>query len=185
MRKCIGCGELKPKEEYRKKQSRCKQCQKIYNKEYVARNKEKLEIQWAEYRSKNKDKAKVYISVWQKQNADKVSKNNKAYTSRYPDRVKARHLEYSKNNRDKYNAATTKYRTAKAQRTAPWADEGAIKAIYKEAARITKETGIPHHVDHIVPLQGKTVSGLHWEGNLQILTGSDNQSKGNRLVANG
>lgn len=56
-----------------------------------------------------------------------------------------------------------------------------IKAIYKEAKRLTQETGIVHHVDHIVPLKGKDVRGLHVPWNMQILTASENCRKGNRL----
>lgn len=76
---------------------------------------------------------------------------------------------------------TNKRRAAKLHRTPPWADEAAIHAVYAEAQRITRDTGIPHHVDHIVPLQGKTVSGLHVHTNLQILTGSENSKKRNRF----
>ncbi|MEY5099605.1 MAG: Burkholderia phage Mica [Pseudomonadota bacterium] len=64
---------------------------------------------------------------------------------------------------------------------APWADSRAVRAIYAEARRISRETGVPHHVDHIIPLQGEYVSGLHVETNLRIVEGAENLRKGNRL----
>lgn len=57
----------------------------------------------------------------------------------------------------------------------------AIRQIYREAQRLTAEAGIPHHVDHVIPLQGRNVSGLHVHTNMQILTGSDNSKKWNRF----
>jgi hypothetical protein len=80
---------------------------------------------------------------------------------------------------------------AQIRATPPWADPKKIAAIYEEAAKLTAETGIPHHVDHIVPLQGpvatygpfkgmRIVFGLHWEGNLQVIPARDNVCKGNR-----
>lgn len=74
-----------------------------------------------------------------------------------------------------------KRRAARLRRTPPWADEAAIRAIYARARALTVETGIEHHVDHEVPLQGRLVSGLHVEHNLQILTGSENSRKRNRF----
>ena len=62
-----------------------------------------------------------------------------------------------------------------AQRTPSWADSNAIAAIYRKA----RELG--HTVDHVVPLQGKNVSGLHVEYNLQILSRAENSAKGNRF----
>jgi hypothetical protein len=74
-----------------------------------------------------------------------------------------------------------KRRASKLQRTPSWADMAAIKAFYVEARRLTVATGIPHHVDHEIPLQGRLVSGLHVHTNLQILTGSENSKKRNRF----
>lgn len=74
-----------------------------------------------------------------------------------------------------------KRRVAKLQRTPPWANQDAIRAIYAEAVRLTRETGIEHHVDHTIPLQGELVSGLHVENNLQVLPWRENILKRNRF----
>ena len=66
--------------------------------------------------------------------------------------------------------------------TPKWADLAAIKQLYLERARISKESGVEYHVDHIVPLQGKIVCGLHVHYNLQILMAAENLRKHNRLV---
>lgn len=74
-----------------------------------------------------------------------------------------------------------KRRAVKLQRTPAWADMKSIKGMHDQAARLTLETGIIHHVDHIFPMQGKLVSGLHVHQNMQVLTGPANSSKGNRF----
>lgn len=63
--------------------------------------------------------------------------------------------------------------------TPAWADKKAIRAVYLEAKRLTRETGELHVVDHIVPKMSALVCGLHVEWNLQVLHWLLNAKKGN------
>jgi hypothetical protein len=84
--------------------------------------------------------------------------------------------EYARN-KGAGNAKNARRRAAKLKAIPKWCDKQKVEAIYEECARITKETGIIHHVDHIVPLQSSYVCGLHCESNLKIITSSENQRK--------
>ena len=81
---------------------------------------------------------------------------------------------YRQNNKYIFNAKTAKYRASKLKATPNWANLIAIKEIYRTCPE-------GYHVDHIVPLQGELVCGLHCEFNLQHLPASENLSKGNRF----
>lgn len=61
-----------------------------------------------------------------------------------------------------------------------WADMAAIQRVYAEASHRTKNTGIEHHVDHIVPVNGLKVCGLHVHNNLRVMSGAENIAKGNK-----
>jgi len=82
--------------------------------------------------------------------------------------------------RDSKRADSAQRRAAILQRRPLWADRGLITAVYDDAIKITRETGEPMHVDHIIPLQGAMVSGLHVHTNLQVIPAKVNLSKSNK-----
>jgi hypothetical protein len=105
-----------------------------------------------------------------------------------PDKVKAQQplkSAYKKANRHKGAALLAKRRAAKKQRTPSWLTEDhlwMIEEAYEIAEVRSRVTGISWHVDHICPLQGKNVFGLHVPWNLQVITAAENIAKGNRFL---
>ncbi len=82
-------------------------------------------------------------------------------------------------NPDRASDLSAKKRTRKRKATPAWSDPKARRDVYRLAQKMTRETGIAHHVDHIVPLKSKYVSGLHCEANLQVIPATDNMRKHN------
>lgn len=89
-------------------------------------------------------------------------------------------VEKKRKARDVGTAKTAKRNAGAKQATPAWADQKKIRAIYKAARMLTELTGVQHHVDHLVPLNGKTVSGLHNEFNLQAIPAIENLKKHNK-----
>ena len=137
-----------------------------YMKVYYAANKEKKAEYMKVYWAANKEKKAEYMKVYYAANKEKVAAAQKAWGLANPDKVAAKCAER---------------RASKLKATPAWADKEAIKSWYTLSKMFNKTFGEPHHVDHIVPLQGKNICGLHVEYNLQILTATENFSKGNRL----
>lgn len=168
----LQCGCLKEIRPYHVRHGRfvctnCRLSREDYLKKYREENKERLSELNAQWRARNSEKLKGkcrsrYIK-------------NKAY-------LRERGRDHYRNNKAEYLYYSRTRKASQKQRTPPWLSKEQKKEIlsfYKEAKRLYEETGIKYHVDHIVPLQGEFVSGLHVPWNLQILTEYENISKNN------
>jgi hypothetical protein len=208
-KKCFSCTELKDIQLFNKDSKArdglcyyCKDCRKEQKRQYYLENKQDISYRQKQYTNKNKDKVKEravayrsknkeLIKIKQKQIYHKQKEKRLEYAKvRYQankDAIKAKVKEYTVKNRHKTNAIKAKYRASKYNATPKWLTKQhleEIKVFYKEAKKLSEDTGELYQVDHIVPLQGVEVCGLHVPWNLQILTKTENISKFNKLVNN-
>lgn len=99
--------------------------------------------------------------------------------------AKARVRSYSIRCRDKCNALSAKRRAQKKNAIPSWSTKEDIKSIaslYSISRERTDNTGVAHVVDHIIPLQGREVCGLHTTTNLRVITAEENAAKSNKLL---
>lgn len=133
------------------------------------------------YCKANPLKVKTWKSANQKLHRDSANARNRKYAAANHEKLRDKNLVWEKANPGKVLAKAAKRRAAKLRAIPLWADQDAINRIY-ERAQTFRVTGQDVHVDHIVPLQGKTVCGLHVHDNLQIIDAQANWSKSNSLV---
>lgn len=179
---CSKCNEEKPLDEFYKSKINidghdgyCKECRKA------------VALAWSK---NNQERKKVSDKQWIKDNPEKKKAINKRYYDTHPEASR----RWEKNNPEQTLAACKKYRennpakraalqarrkAAKIQRTPLWADKNKILEVYEEARALQEATGEPYHVDHIYPLRGKQVSGLHVDYNLRAVPASVNLTKSN------
>jgi len=185
MKTCPKCKVQKDPSGFSKKkaakdglQPKCKACSAAYKKE----NREAERARQAEWYQENREAESARQAEYRKANRESVAAKNAEWYQENRESVAAKNAEWTKENPDKCRAIAAKRKAAKLQRTPAWVDFEAIKAVYAEAHRLEELDGIPRHVDHVIPLQGELVSGLHIASNLKILTAEENLSKSNKFV---
>jgi len=143
-------------------------------------NAKKLRKEWYE---RNKELTKERARQWALNNPEKILEAKRKWRQENPELHNAINREWNKNNKPIKAALESKRRASQLQRTPIWdQDAHLIAAKYQVAAMLTRETGKPHHVDHIIPLQGKNVSGLHVFSNLRVIPGEENVKKSNKYA---
>ncbi len=180
------------KDEIRERRVRRAEESKEYRHNYYLAHREKSLAQNAMWQKANRTRRNAKKRQWRAANPDKQphgKKHNREHYEKYGEKARGRlnarrradpekfyrqTREWVKKNPGKVAALVAKRRASFLRATPAWADLVAIQAVYEKAAFC----GLT--VDHIIPLQGKTVCGLHVENNLQLLSRSENSSKGNR-----
>lgn len=186
---CVDCGAVFPIRREIGDMTRCEPCRKAETKRrFYANNPDAYERK----KEAERIRAKNRTEEQKKRKADRDEARRKTpegrvlaalRTREYVTRQKAKDPDFHKRqyhkNRERRIASVVRHRMKKF--TPRWADQEAIDRIYSEARRLSDETGIQYHVDHVVPLKGRSVTGLHVANNLQILSAYQNQRKWNRL----
>ena len=157
----------------------CSVCKKEKLKTEFHRNKSKddgraniCKICFKQYHIRNRDKKIKAASEWYKQNKDK----KRIYDAEYRERTRSKRREASKKYRNNHpsrkRADCALRRCQKIKATPYWVDKEELRRIYENCPK-------GFQVDHIVPLNGKNVCGLHVPWNLQYLPAAENLKKAN------
>ena len=156
-------------EQTRKAKPEFKKIKANGNKKYRENHAEQLKLKKREYYWKNKERH---------------SANMAANYQKNKEQVKQRVKKWVKENAAAVNARVMKRYALKLKATPSWLtedDHWMLEQAYELAKLRTQMFGFKWHVDHIVPLQGKIVCGLHVPNNLQVIPASVNCSKRNRF----
>ena len=167
MKKCRACAVEKPHTEFHRK-SVLKDGLATYCKTCCSEKQKAMRAAFGE-RWRARDNARY---------TDKRAKQMREYGAQYykanKSLISERLSKYQKHNLHKYAAWNAARYAAKTLATPKWVDLEKIKFVYEKAAQLGFE------VDHVVPLQSPIVCGLHCESNLQLLSRTENVTKGNR-----
>lgn len=199
MKRCPRCGETKTLDSFPRCTSRadgvyghCKSChrdkqraRRLNEPERVKFLKQldtlkhyakRVEAKRAKYQ-RNKDAILAAQRDYAQRNKEKVAESKRRYYANNRDAVLAYHKRYYRQNPEKVMAWNTKRMEAIVRATPEWADLALVKRIYLLRDQYAEWFGGEWHVDHIVPLRGKTVCGLHVAWNLNVIRAEDNFAK--------
>ena len=187
---CTKCDSVKPIDAFHKNKrgkfgvsSVCKICQSAYSRIRYSENRDAILEKNAEWKKANRVVCAQHTRTHRSKDMEATRKSGKvlaaAWRARNPDRASQLHKEYRQRNPEKMSALWRRRQQYVDQATPSWANQFFIAEAYHIAKVREKILGGKWHVDHIIPLRGKTVCGLHVENNLQVIRDKDNLRKGN------
>ena len=125
----------------------------------------------------------AYQKTYAQKNRDATNKRNREWKKANPERAAEVSRKTRLKNKARVLANKAKYRASKRNKTPIWVDKEhlwLIKQAYELAILRTKQFGFIWHVDHIIPLNGVNVSGLHVIENIQVIPAAENLLKNNK-----
>lgn len=177
-RACTECSRLANAVRYQEKCEAIKEAVKKYRETFP--EKAKASLKNAKLKYAEQIRAKDRERSMQPERRAKALAKLAAWNKANPEKTKERIKRWARANPEKRAATLAKRRAFELKATPKWADHDAIGVVYLYA-QVRREFGENVEVDHIVPLQGKTVCGLHVHDNLQVIPRFDNRSKSNRF----
>ena len=175
VKQCTKCAEVKGLSEFspdrRKKDGRQARCKACNNLAKIVRYAKSPEVRLAK---------KLYDVRYVNKNRARKNQSVNAWNAANRDRARAKSNKWKSENRHKVASYTRKRQAAKLKRTPAWLTPdqlGQIEQLYWLAADLKCVSGQVYHVDHIIPLQGKDICGLHVPWNLQVLPSDVNERK--------
>jgi|LakMenEpi03Aug12_release.lakeMendotaPanAssembly.Ray.scaffolds.fasta_scaffold02469_20 hypothetical protein len=142
----------------------------------------------AAYRRKNAGRISALKKAWGVENREKKAASDAQYARDNPERRRNARTKWAANNKAQDAQCKLTNRMARSRRLPGWLtvdDLWLIAQIYGLSQLRTKVTGFAWNVDHILPLNGRKVSGLHVPDNLRVIPARDNFSKNNRFEVDG
>jgi hypothetical protein len=136
---------------------------------------EKIRAAARSWRAANPELVAVQKRRERERNAGAAPESARAYKERNKAHLAKLAAEYRRQNKGRVNAHTAARKCRQMKATPPWADLEAIASLYAEGAASGMD------VDHVIPLKGKLVSGLHVETNLRLLPPTENNKKYNKF----
>lgn len=189
---CRKCGIVKPLTEFYAHSTSadgyrgdCKQCHlAAHLSRYYARHEDSKRKKRERHAAKMADNPNWHAEYYAKNRERMLAASKLEYKKRRKERI-ANAVAWAKANKGKANANKKAYKAAKAKACPVWVREDVellwlMQQAYELAAQRTEVFGFQWHVDHVVPLRGAQVCGLHTPWNLQVIPGSENCSKSNK-----
>lgn len=191
MKRCSECCIFKEYLEFSKNKNTkdgyscgCRSCHKTRYTIYYLKNKSEVINRVKLYIENHKEKKRASDKAWYYNNKNKQFPIKRKLSESGRKKHNERNKRYANKNKPALAAKTAKYRCSKLKATPKWLTEfdlDYIKHIYMQSFMLQKLDGINRNVDHIVPLQGVDVCGLHVPWNLQIMNSYDNKVKSNKF----